>query len=86
MINNQKILYKFIQTNKNVDWYSISYEYTLSENFIREFKDKVNWTSITFIQKLSENFVREFQVKVNYDYVLYYQNLNLYENFKSKST
>ena len=42
MIDNQKILYKFIQTNKNVDWYKISYFYKLSENFIREFQDKVD--------------------------------------------
>ena len=42
MINNQIILFKFIQTNNtNVDWPSISYKYKLSENFIKEFKHKL---------------------------------------------
>ena len=35
MINNQKILYKFIKTNKNVDWFYIDSNYIFSENFIR---------------------------------------------------
>ena len=52
MVNNQKILYKFIKTNDNVDWNNISDKYTLSENFIREFQDKVNWTKISKNQKL----------------------------------
>ena len=55
MIDNQKILFKFIQTNKNVDWYSISSYYKLSENFIREFKDKVNWFYILYIN--TSNFI-----------------------------
>ena len=63
MINNQKILFKFIQTNKNIDWYSIFY-YTLSENFIREFQDKVNWTQISVNQKLSKKFKEEFKHKL----------------------
>ncbi len=41
MVNNQKILFKFIQTNNNVNWDSISYRYKLSENFIQEFQDKL---------------------------------------------
>jgi len=41
MVNNQIILLKFIQTNKNVNWYIISYKYILSENFIIEFQNKV---------------------------------------------
>ena len=60
MINNQKILYKFIKTNNNVDWDYISYYYKLSENFIREFEDKIDWISISDYQILSENFIREF--------------------------
>ena len=39
MINIQKILYKFIKTNKNINWHNISNHYVLSEKFIREFKD-----------------------------------------------
>ncbi len=55
MIGNQIILYKFIKTNKNVGLYSISFHYKLSENFIREFKNKVDWEEISMHQKLSEN-------------------------------
>ncbi len=50
MIDNQKILLKFIQINKNVDWYNISYRYLLSKNFIREFKDQVDWFYILNIK------------------------------------
>ena len=55
MINNQKILFKFIQINKNINWYVISYRYKLSENFIHEFQDKVYCDEISKYQKLSEN-------------------------------
>ncbi len=64
MINNQIILYKFIQTNDNLDWQDISYYYILSENFIREFQNKVNWYNISYAQKLSENFKKEFKHKL----------------------
>ena len=65
MIDNQKILYKFIQTNDNVNWHIISHKYILSENFIREFKDEVNWLYISAYQKLSENFKEKFKHKLN---------------------
>ena len=65
MIDNQKILLKFIQTNKNVNWSSISYNYKLSENFIQEFQDKVNLYYILAWQKLSEKFKSEFKHKLN---------------------
>jgi len=65
MVNNQIILFKFIQINKNVDWLYISVYYKLSENFIREFQDKVNWVNISIYQKLSENFIIEFKHKIN---------------------
>ena len=45
-------------------WDTISYEYILSEAFIREFQDKVNWYGISRSQLLSEEFIREFQDKV----------------------
>ena len=69
MIGNQIILYKFIKTNKNVGLYSISFHYKLSENFIREFKNRVNWIHISIYQKLSEDFIREFQYKVDLFYI-----------------
>ena len=63
MIDNQKILLKFIQTNKNVNWSSISYNYKLSENFIQEFQDKVNLYYILAWQKLSEKFKHKLNDK-----------------------
>ena len=33
----------------------------LSEDFIREFKDKVDWKYITKYQNLSKDFIREFK-------------------------
>ena len=73
MINNQIILFKFIQINNNLDWSSISYKYKLSENFIREFQNKVDWYYISKNQKLSENFIKEFQDKVNWNFISSYQ-------------
>ena len=69
MVNNQKILFKFIQTNKNLNCDDISYKYKLSENFIREFQDKIDWYWISENQTLSENFIREFQNKVDWYYI-----------------
>lgn len=40
----------------DVDWYDISKNYNISEDFIREFQDKVKWDSISANQKLSEEF------------------------------
>ncbi len=65
MINNQIVLLKFIQTNKNVNWYVYIYNYKLSENFIKKFQDNVDWANISKYQELSENFIREFKDKVN---------------------
>ncbi len=63
MINSQIILFKFIQTNDNVNWYDISYFYKLSENFIHEFQDKVDWYyDIKHIKILSENFIRRIPI------------------------
>ena len=65
MINNEKILSKFIQINDNLNWYDISNKYILSENFIRKYKNKVFWTYISIYQKLSDDFIREFQNEIN---------------------
>ena len=46
MIINQIILFKFIQIHINADWYNVSDKYTLSENFIRKFRNKVYWYNI----------------------------------------
>jgi hypothetical protein len=61
------------------DWKNISKNQKLSEDFIREFQDKVNWNMISIYQKLSEDFIREFQDKVNWYFIS--QNQKLSEKF-----
>jgi hypothetical protein len=39
----------------------VSSRQKLSENFIREFQDKVDWNFISKYQTLSENFKEEFK-------------------------
>ena len=48
-----------------LDWKIVSIRNELSEDFIREFQDKVNWKMIAYKQELSEDFIREFQDKIN---------------------
>ncbi len=63
-----------------VNWYRLSCSpRTLSEDFIREFQDKVAWYEISYHQKLSENFIREFKDKVGWINMVCYQKLS--ENF-----
>ena len=57
-------------------WKEISMSQKLSEDFIREFQDKVNWDRISRCQKLSEDFIREFQDKVKWGWISMYQNLS----------
>jgi hypothetical protein len=59
-----------------VYWYDISVRQTLSENFIREFKNEVYWDYISAFQNLSEEFIREFKDKVNWIYISTFQNLS----------
>ena len=48
------------------DWddYTLYTDNNLSEDFIREFQDKVDWLYISRFQTLSEDFIREFKDKV----------------------
>ena len=62
-----------------IDWNNISKHQKLSENFIREFQDKVNWCNISYKQKLSEEFIREFQDKFNWESIS--RNQKLSEDF-----
>ena len=49
----------------NQDWFILSHKRILSEDFIREFQDKVFWNVISHYQKLSEHFIIEYQDKIN---------------------
>jgi hypothetical protein len=60
---------------KRVNWIFISGN-KLSEEFIREFQDKVDWVRISKSQKLSESFICEFKDKVDWMYISGYQTLS----------
>ena len=57
-------------------WLSLSTHKGLTEDFIREFKDKVDWYNISKYQYLSEDFIREFFDRVDWDYISTYQHLS----------
>jgi hypothetical protein len=67
---------KVINQLSEDDWYYISRYQTLSEDFIREFQDKIYWEFISWYQKLSEEFIKEFQDKVDWYYISGYQKLS----------
>jgi hypothetical protein len=60
-------IYVKILLNEEINWTQIAANYNLTEEFIREFADKVDWACICMYQKLSEDFIREFQDKVHWD-------------------
>ena len=60
----------------NNNWEKISQHATLSEDFIREYQDKVLWWLITYNQELSEDFIREFQDYVDWYGICQYQNIS----------
>ena len=57
-------------------WYWVSQHQHLSEDFIREFKDRVHWGCISDYQNLSEDFIREFKNKVDWACISAYQHLS----------
>jgi len=76
-----KIANNVMKTSRNdINWYGMSYIYQIiSEDFIREFQDKVHWDSISWCQTLSEDFIREFHSgrnKVNWDWISMNQTLS----------
>ena len=64
-----KIL-KNYKSIEDIDWNYISIYLKLSENFIREFKDKVDWKWISIRQEFSYSFICEFREKLNLDILL----------------
>ena len=50
-------------------WYEVSEHEGLTEDFIREFQDKVDWDCISECQRLSEDFIREFKDKVDWYWI-----------------
>jgi hypothetical protein len=67
--NISKLPYNVIKDIDSVvplPWWWISRYQKLSEDFIREFQDRVDWNDISSNQKLSEGFIIEFQDKVDW--------------------
>jgi hypothetical protein len=56
-------------------WKGIS-EIIITEEFMREFQDKIDWVRVSKSQKLSESFICEFQDKVDWTYISGYQKLS----------
>ena len=75
MKNTLKRANEILGTNYQ-DWKSVSKHEGLTEDFIREFADKVNWYFISFCQYLSEDFIREFKDKVDWYWISRYQRLS----------
>jgi hypothetical protein len=77
LITRLNILCSVEEFQDNVLWWnSLCAHQKLSEDFIREFKDKVDWTYISIRQNLSEDFIREFQDKVDWDNISEFQKLS----------
>jgi len=61
-------------------WCCIFSDFILSEDFIREFQDKIIWPLISCKQKLSESFFIEFKNKLFYAFrfknCCYFKNYN----------
>ena len=58
------------------NWRAVSRHNGLTEEFIREFADRVHWDCISIYQYLSEKFIREFANEVDWNYISAYQHLS----------
>ena len=54
----------------------ISSDQTFSEEFIREFQNKVDWYHIIVNPRLPESFIREIQDRVDWDWISHYHPLS----------
>ena len=63
----QTLSENFISRHQNslIDWIAVSYHQNLSEDFIKEFQDKVDWRWISRRQTLSEEFKNQFRHRFN---------------------
>jgi hypothetical protein len=54
----------------DIDWHQLSASlFRFSDNFIREFSDKLDWYYLSRYHKLSENIIREFKDKVVWEQI-----------------
>ena len=91
-IINVRIMEKILKRANEIlgtnylNWRALSRHNRLTEDFIREFKDKVDWYFISAYHHLSEDFIREFEDKVNWVCISEYQHLSedFIREFKDK--
>jgi hypothetical protein len=70
IMKTKEDIIKLCGSNPNIwDWKMICSSVLLSEDFIREFQDKLNWAYTSTCQILSEDFIKEFQDKVDWDII-----------------
>jgi hypothetical protein len=64
----------------NIDYYefwnTVCCKDDLSEEFIREFQDKVHWNCISASELLTEEFIIEFKDKVYWPFIFNHQKLS----------
>ncbi len=70
---------KFIEDFKSKSYWNSILQNNVSEDFIRDFQDKINWWNISGKQNLSEDLIREFEDKVIWQQISSKQMLS--ENF-----
>ena len=87
-MTNQEIINRYTvpSTPAYTDWSLLCKNETLSEDFIREFADRVDWAYISYYQTLSEDFIREFADRVNWNGISRCQTLSdeFRKEFKDK--
>ena len=73
---------------KKRDWYNISVQSGISEEFMREYSRKIDWIDISAFQKLSEDFMREFKDYVNWHHISMDQKMSesFIDEFKDRFT
>ena len=54
----------YYTTNSAIVWETISKDYELDDDFIREFADKLDWFWLSCKQKLSKDIAREFSDRI----------------------
>lgn len=63
---DEKYFEKITKKLGKYEWEDISEDCELSEDFIREFQDKVDWKRISEYQTLSEGFKNEFKDNIDW--------------------
>lgn len=76
IIQVPKVLQFFGYEPTKLSWYDISTKYFLSDNFIRDFHDKLNLVYVCEHQSVSEDIMREFQDEIGWDVISKYQTLS----------